>query len=72
MNRPRRPRRLLEDLHGREPSKTRQGGILAGRKQLVGGQMVVQVLALHRILDLDEILASDVALIVDGFAQKSQ
>lgn len=34
--------------------------------------MVVQVFALHRILDLDEILASDVVLIVDGFAQESQ
>ena len=56
MNRARRTGRLLEGRQGRKPSKARRDRILAGSEQLVGGQMVMKVLTLHRILDLNHIL----------------
>ena len=56
MNRARCPGRLLEGRHGRKPSKARRDRILAGGKQLVGRQMVMKILTLHRILDLNHIL----------------
>jgi len=72
MNRARRKRWLLKCLHGREPFKTRKHGILTGRKQLVGRRMVMQILALHCILDLDQIVALDVRVVLNGFPENSQ
>ena len=68
MNRARRTGRLLEGRQGRKPSKARRDRILAGGKQLVGRQMVMKILTLHRILDLDHILVRGA---VDGWSENS-
>ena len=57
MNRARRLRVPLQRPQRREPLEARENGVLARSEDLARGFMVVQILALHRVLDAVETLA---------------